>query len=60
MAPGTPKQNGLVESFNDRRGGECPNGHLFASQRHARHLVTAWRDDCNHHGSPASFDGLML
>ena len=58
IAPGKPMQNGLVESFNGRLRDECLNEHLFASLRHARHLIAAWRDDYNHHRPHSSLDGL--
>ena len=58
IAPGKPKQNGFVESFNGRLRDECLNEHLFANLRHARHLIQAWRDDYNHHRPHTSLDGL--
>lgn len=51
-------QNGFVESFNGRLQDECLNMHLFSNLRHARHLITAWRDDYNHHRPHTSLDGL--
>ncbi|GLQ36896.1 hypothetical protein GCM10007908_05160 [Rhizobium albus] len=37
IAPGKPKQNGFVESFNGRLRDECLNEHLFrATAMHAR------------------------
>jgi putative transposase len=41
IAPGKPMQNGFVESFNGHLRDECLNEHLFASLRHARHLIAA-------------------
>lgn len=58
IAPGKPMQTGLVESFNGRLRDECLNEHLFLTLRHARHLIAAWRDDCNHHRPHSSLDGL--
>nr|WP_154667607.1 IS3 family transposase [Leisingera caerulea] len=58
IAPGKPMQNGFVESFNGRFRDECLNEHLFASLRHACHLIHAWRDDYNHHRPHSSLDGL--
>ena len=52
IAPGKPMQNGIVESFNGRLRDECLNEHLVANLRHARHLIRAWRNDCNHHRPP--------
>lgn len=58
IAPGKPMQNGFVESFNGRLRDECLNEHLFANLRHARDLISAWRDDYNHHRPHMSLDGL--
>ncbi|WP_353471547.1 IS3 family transposase [Salipiger sp. H15] len=58
IAPGKPMQNGFVESFNGRLRDECLNEHLFANLRHARELISAWRDDYNHHRPHTSLDGL--
>ena len=57
IASGKPMQNGFVESFNGRLRDECLNEHLFASLRHARELIAAWRDDYNHHRPHTSLDG---
>ena len=48
IAPGKPMQNGFVESFNGRLRDECLNETLFASLSHARTVLAAWREDCNH------------
>lgn len=58
IAPGKPQQNGFVESFIGRLRDEFLNEHLFASLRHASHLIAAWRDDYNHHRPHTSLDGL--
>ncbi|RAP41720.1 transposase [Rhodovulum viride] len=58
IAPGKPMQNGFVESFNGRLRDECLNEHLFANLRPARGLITAWRDDYNHHRPHTILDGL--
>ena len=58
IAPGKPMQNGFVESFNGRLRDECLNEHLFANLHHACHLISAWRDDYNHHRPHTSLDGL--
>ncbi len=34
------------------------NEHLFTNLRHARELISAWRDDYNHHRPHTSLDGL--
>jgi putative transposase len=58
IAPGKPMQNGLVESFNGRLRDECLNEHLFASYRHARDIIEAWRVDYNLNRPHTSLDGL--
>jgi len=47
IAPGKPKQNGYVESFNGRLRDECLSEHLFRSYGHAREIITRWRYDYN-------------
>ena len=56
--PGKPQHNGFVESFIGRLRDEFLNEHLFASLRHARHLIAAWRDDYNTKRPHTSLDGL--
>lgn len=58
IAPGKPMQNGFVERFNGRMRDECLNEHLFDSLRHARALISAWRDDFNHHRPHSSLAGM--
>ncbi len=58
IVPGKPMQNGFIESFNGRLRNECLYEHLFANLRHARELISAWRDDYNHHRHHTSLDGL--
>ncbi|MET3725065.1 putative transposase [Sphingomonas trueperi] len=47
IARGKPLQNGSVESFNDRLGDKCLNGHLFPSLAAARRIIAAWRTNDN-------------
>ena len=49
IAPGSPWENGYVESFNGKLKDECFNGELFLSLAEARYLVDRWRLDYNHH-----------
>jgi putative transposase len=58
IAPGKPMQNGFVESFNGRLRDECLNEHLFASYRHAREIINAWRIDYNRKRPHTSLGGL--
>lgn len=47
--PGSPWQNGHVESFNSRLRDEFLNGHLFESLLEAQVLLEDWRHEYNHH-----------
>jgi putative transposase len=48
IAPGKPRQNGFIESFNGRLRDELLNETLFRSLPHARAVLEAWRRDYNH------------
>lgn len=58
IRPGKPVENGLCESFNGRLRDECLNVTEFTSIDHARHILTAWQDDYNHHRPHASLGHL--
>ena len=47
IAPGKPKQNGFVESFNGRMRDEFLNETLLRNLVHARDPIAAWVADCN-------------
>jgi putative transposase len=47
IAPGKPRQNAFVESFNGRLRDELPNETLFASLAHSAEASAAWKDDYN-------------
>jgi putative transposase len=47
IAPGKPQQNAFSESFNGRLRDECLNETLFTSLRHARMVLSTWRQDYN-------------
>lgn len=55
---GPAMQNGFVESFNGRLRDECLNEHLFTSYRHAREIISAWREYYNQHRPHTSLLGL--
>jgi transposase InsO family protein len=63
IEPGSPWQNGYVESFHARLKDELINGELYGSLAEARVSLADWRDEYNHrrpHGSignrtPADF-----
>lgn len=47
IEPGKPVQNAFVGSFNSRFRDECLNQHWFKSLRHARQIITEWRNHYN-------------
>jgi transposase InsO family protein len=48
IAPGSPWENGLVESFNARRRDELLDGEIFHGLREARVVIESWR---RHHNT---------
>jgi len=56
IAPGSPWENGYVESFNSRFRDELLNRELFTSLEDARWVVDRWRLDYNHHRPHSSLD----
>lgn len=49
IEPGSPWENGYVESFNGKLRDECLNGELFLNQTETRYVADRWRLDYNHH-----------
>ena len=47
IAPGSPWENGYIESFNARMRDELLNGELFYSLREARIVIESWRRHYN-------------
>jgi transposase InsO family protein len=47
IPPGTPWNNGYVESFNSRLRDECLNINSFWNLRHARAVISIWRQEYN-------------
>ena len=47
IEPGSPLENGYIESFNGKLRDECLNQHWFLSLDEARAVTEAWRDDYN-------------
>ncbi|MCR9152404.1 MAG: transposase, partial [Rhodobacteraceae bacterium] len=47
IEPGSPWENGYVESFNARLRDELLNGEIFYSIREARIVIEQWRVHCN-------------
>ena len=52
ITPGSPWENGYVESFNGKLRDELLNQELFLSLEEARWVVDRWRLDYNHHLLP--------
>ncbi len=48
IEPGSPWENGFIESFNGRLRAECLYENWFLSLQDARDKVEAWRLDYNH------------
>ena len=56
IAPGSPWENGYVESFNSRFRDELLNGELFLSIDELRYVADRWRMDYNHYRPHSSLD----
>ena len=56
IAPGSPWENGYVESFNGKLRDELLNGELFLSIAEARWVIDRWRLDFNHHRPHSALD----
>ncbi len=49
IAPGSPWENGYIESFNGKFRDEVLNRELFYSVKEAKVIVEGWRMEYNHH-----------
>ena len=47
IAPGSPWENGYIESFNARLRDELLNGEIFYSLREAQIVIESWRRHYN-------------
>ncbi len=47
IQPGSPWQNGVCESFNDKFRGECLNMEAFSSRAEAKIIIEVWRRGYN-------------
>jgi len=47
--PGSPWENGYVESFIDKLRDECLNCEIFQNWKEAETIVEAWRQDYNNY-----------
>ena len=48
IEPGSPWENGYVESFNSKLRDELLNGEVFTTLIEARVLIEQWRQEYNH------------
>jgi transposase InsO family protein len=58
IEPGSPWENGYIESFNGKLKDECLNGELFLNLTEARYVVDRWRMDYNHHRPHSRLDWM--
>ncbi len=58
IEPGSPWENGYIESFNGKLRDECLNGELLLSLAVARYVVDRWRLDYNHHRPHSRLDWM--
>ena len=56
IAPGSPWENGYIESFNSRLRDELLNRELFLSVSELRYVADRWRMDYNHYRPHSSLD----
>lgn len=47
ITPGSPWENGYIESFNARRRDELLNGEIFDSLKEAKIIIVSWRQHYN-------------
>ena len=59
IAPGSPWENGYVESFNSKPRGELLNRELFLHIDELRYVVDRWRMDYNHYRPHSSLDYMI-
>src|SRR5829696_7618553 len=58
IAPGSPWENGYVESFNARLRDELLNGEIFYSLREAQIIIESWRRHYNTVWTPPAASGM--
>ena len=58
IEPGSPWENGYIESFNGKLRDECLDGELFLSLAEAKYIVDRWRMDYNHHRPHSMLDWM--
>jgi len=58
ITPGSPWENGYIESFNDKLRDECLNREIFRNGKEAQTIVEAWRQEYNNHRPHSSLGYL--
>jgi len=58
IKPGSPWENGYIESFNDKLRDECLNREVFRNGREAQAIVETWRQEYNSYRPHSSLDYL--
>lgn len=66
ITPGSPWENGYIESFNGSLRDECLNMHVFTNGHHAQEVIEQWRREYNelrphsslNYQTPAEFAAL--
>ena len=60
IKPGSPWENGYIESFNDKMRDECLNREVFRNGKEAQAIVENWRQEYNNYRSHSSLGYLTL
>jgi len=58
IAPGKPRQNAFIESFNGKLRDECLNETLFSSLAEAKDTLEAWQEGYNTHRPHSALSNL--
>ena len=58
IEPGSPWENGYIESFFDKLRDECLNREVFRNGREAQAIVENWRQEYNNYRPHSSLDYL--
>jgi len=58
ITPGSPWENGYVESFIDKLRDECLNREIFRNGKEAQTIVEAWREEYNNYRPHSSLGYL--
>jgi len=58
IKPGSPWENGYIESFNDKLRDECLNREIFRNGKEAQTIVEVWRGEYNNYRPHSSLGYL--